>query len=316
MKILITGGAGFIGSNLVEELAKDKNNSIVVIDNLSVTDLNLPLLRKWGVEFYKKDIGDFDDIKDIFIGVDTVFHLAEMNRTKKSIQNPIEANRVNIDGTLNCLESAKLARVKKFVFVSSSSVYAGQRDKLLTEEMPLSPLHPYGVGKLAGEHYARIYYSLYNLKTVTLRFFSVYGPRQLGDIDNAAVVPKFINAIMSGETVEVYGDGQQSRNFTYVKDVVDCVIKMSRTEKAVGEIFNVASDEEISVNQLLVEIERSLGKKPVVRYVPALKGDPARNPADISKVRDVVGWVPKVKVSEGIKETISFQLALRLNPVL
>jgi len=304
MKILVTGGAGFIGSNLVEELAKDKDNKIIVIDNLSVTSRNVPLLKKWGVEFYKMDIGNFSEIKDVFAGIDTVFHLAAMNRAQRSIQNPLEANKTNIDGTINCLESAKSAGVGRFVFVSSSSVYAGQKNKLLTEDMPLFPLHPYGVGKLAGEHYARIYYSLYGLRTIILRFFSVYGPRQLGDIDNAAVIPKFIDAIINDRPVEVYGDGEQTRNFTFVKDVVACAIEASRNEKTVGDVFNIASEDEVSVNQILMEISKRLHKKPLIEYQPSLKGDPLRNPADIQKAKTILGRIPKIKIDEGIRITV------------
>lgn len=308
-KILVTGGAGFIGSNLVEELIKDKNNEIVVIDNLCVTDRNLALLDKWGVKFYKRNIGEFDSIKDLFEGVDVVFHLAAMNRAQRSIQDPLEANKSNIDGTLNCLEASRRAGVDRFIFVSSSSVYAGQRDKLLTEDMPLSPPHPYGVGKLAGEHYARLYHSLFGLKTVTLRFFSVYGPRQLGDIDNAAVIPKFIDAIDNGKIVEVYGDGNQTRNFTFVKDVAKCVIRASEVDEAVGEIINIASEHEVSVNKILEVISEILEKKPIIQYSPRLAGDPSRNPADISKAKRILGQSPKVTIDEGIKKAVEWYLS-------
>lgn len=307
-KILVTGGAGFIGSHLVEELAKDKSNEIIVVDNLSVTDKNLNLLNKWGVKSYNKNIGDYDDIKNLFEGVNVVFHLAAMNRAQRSIQNPLEANKSNIDGTLNCLEASKTAGVDKFVFVSSSSVYAGQRNKLLVEDMPLAPPHPYGVGKLAGEHYARIYHSLYGLKTVVLRFFSVYGPRQLGDIENAAVIPKFIDAICNDKTVEVYGDGTQTRNFTFVKDVVNYVMGASKVDEAVGEVFNIASEQEVSVNQILEAIAGRLNKKPLVNYVPRLAGDPLRNPADISKAKRIFKLVPNVSINDGIIETIDWYL--------
>lgn len=310
MKILVTGGAGFIGSNLVEELV-GKGNEVAVIDDLSVTDKNVKLLKKWGVELFKKDVGDFEAIKDCFHDVEVVFHLAAMNRAQRSIQDPLKANRTNVDGTLNCLEAARRAGVDRFIFASSSSVYAGERNKLLTEDMPLTPPHPYGVGKLAGEHYCRIYYELFGLKMTVLRFFSVYGPRQLGTIENAAVIPKFIELIRKGLPVEVYGDGTQLRNFTYVKDLVEVVIKTAENEETVGDIYNVASDKEVSVNQIINEIAGVLGNKTEINYVAKLKGDPDRNPADISKIKEVLGWNPKTEICQGIRETISSQLPLR-----
>jgi nucleoside-diphosphate-sugar epimerase len=232
-----------------------------------------------------------------------------MNRAARSIEKPLDANKSNITGTINVLEASRRAKVKKFVFSSSSSVYAGQRDKLLTEDMPLSPPHPYGVGKLAGEHYARIYHDIYGLKTVTLRFFSVYGPRQLGTIDKAGVVAKFIHNAMNDLPLELYGDGGQKRNFSYVKDVVNFVILASENDDAVGQVFNVAAEKEVSVKELAVIVKKITGKDSSMVYRPLPAGDPSRNPADITKAKKVFKYAPQYDFPTGIEETFHWYIA-------
>ncbi|USN91828.1 MAG: NAD-dependent epimerase/dehydratase family protein [Candidatus Nomurabacteria bacterium] len=302
MHYLVTGGAGFIGTNLCEELVR-KENKVSVIDNLCISNTNVPFLTDIGVILYKKDIINFEDIKTCFKGVDVVVHLAAMNRAQRSIEMPLEANEVNIKGTLNCLESARQHGVKRFVNISSSSVYANQRDVLLQEDMPLAPPHPYGVGKLAGEHYARIYNELYGLKTVSLRFFSVYGPRQLGSIDKAGVVAKFIHHAMKDLPLEIYGDGTQLRNFSYVSDVVRCVLKACEKDEAVGEIINVANEREVDVNYLASVVKKVVGKEVEIKHTTALKGDPSRNPADTKKCEKLLSFTPGLSFEEGVEKT-------------
>jgi len=305
MNCLVTGGAGFIGTNLVEELVK-QGHKVRVIDNLSVSSSNVGFLKEIGADLQVEDIANYERIQGLFEGIDVVFHLAAMNRAQRSIEYPLAANAANITGTLNTLEASRRSGVKRFINISSSSVYAGVRDGLLSEDMPLAPPHPYGVGKLAGEHYARIYHQLYNLPTVTLRYFSVYGPRQLGDIEKAGVIAKFIHLASQEKPLEIYGDGEQQRNFTYISDVVKLTMKSSEVPNAVGEVINVANPNEVSVHYLADAVEKVM-KKPLERnYLPGLVGDPKRNPADVSKADKLLGFVPEVSFSEGIKRTVEW----------
>ncbi|MFH0775871.1 MAG: NAD-dependent epimerase/dehydratase family protein [bacterium] len=305
MNCLVTGGAGFIGTNLVEELVK-QGHKVRVIDNLSVSSSNVGFLKEIGADLQVEDIADYERIQGLFEGIDVVFHLAAMNRAQRSIEYPLAANAANITGTLNTLEASRRSGVKRFINISSSSVYAGVRDGLLSEDMPLAPPHPYGVGKLAGEHYARIYHELYGLPTVTLRYFSVYGPRQLGDIEKAGVIAKFIHLASQEKPLEIYGDGEQQRNFTYISDVVKLTIKSSEVPNAVGEVINVANPNEVSVHYLADAVEKVM-KKPLERnYLPGLVGDPKRNPADVSKADKLLEFVPEVSFSEGIEKTVEW----------
>lgn len=302
MHYLVTGGAGFIGTNICERLIKD-GHTVIVIDNLSVSDTNVAGLQSLGVTVVVKDISSYEEIFPFFSNVDTVIHLAAMNRAQRSIENPLEANAVNITGTLNCLEAARQNNVKRFINISSSSVYASQRDILLEEDMPLAPPHPYGAGKLAGEHYARIYNEVYGLETVSLRFFSVFGPKQLGTIDKAGVVAKFIHHAVQGMPIEIYGDGKQLRNFSYVSDVVECVMRASVSDASVGQVINVASSKEISVGTL-AEIVQHVTKCDLdIIYSDPLIGDPARNPANTEKCQRLLDYVPVTTFEDGITNT-------------
>lgn len=305
MKILVTGGAGFIGTNLCEALVT-QGHSVRVIDNLSVSDANLPVLQKLGVDFVRGDITNYEHMRDAFSGFEVVIHLAAMNRAQRSIEDPLQANKVNIDGTLNCLEASRQNGVSKFINVSSSSVYAQRDGELLQENMALSPLHPYGVGKLAGEHYARVYHELYGLKTLSLRFFSVYGPRQLGSIDKAGVVAKFIHSAVHNQPLEIYGNGKQLRNFSYVGDVVACVLKAIDFEGNAGEVINVANPKEVDINYLAELVQKVSKKDAEIVHVDPLKGDPSRNPADVRKCEALLGYKAQVDFEEGIEKTLAW----------
>ncbi|MEM2954734.1 MAG: NAD-dependent epimerase/dehydratase family protein [Candidatus Nanoarchaeia archaeon] len=307
MNSLVTGGAGFIGTNLCEALIK-QNHSVTVLDNLSVTSKNIAFLKSLGAEIVVADISNYNKIKNICKNIDIVFHLAAMNRAQRSIENPRLSNKWNVVGTLNMLEAARRADVKKFINISSSSVYANvPKGTLLKEDMPLKPRHPYGVDKLAGEHYTRLYQELYGLNTITLRYFSVYGPRQLGHIKHAGVIAKFIYKILHNQPIEIYGDGEQRRNFTYVDDVVDITIKAGFS-KVSNEIFNVASSYEASINQIAELIQKTLNRKAQINYTKPKIYEPLENPADISKLESVFSYKPQTSIEEGIKKTINWHL--------
>ena len=303
---VVTGGAGFIGSSLVEKLVK-ANAKVKVIDNLSVGKQNVDLLNELNVQLFKKDICDYDDISEIFKDTDYVFHLAAMNRAQRSINDPIMSNKINVNGTLNCLHLSHLNNITKFIFVSSSSVYKGVENKSLEENMYLEPLHPYGIGKLAGEHYCRIYNNLFNLKTVVLRYFSVYGPRQRGDIEHAGVIAKFFLQAKENSDITIYGDGTQKRNFSMVKDVVRGTLLAGITDEAVGEIINLASEKENTVKEIAELIIKITGSKSRITYLEPLKGDPKRNKANTEKAANILDFKAEYSLKKGL-EYINKQL--------
>lgn len=304
MKILVTGGAGFIGTNLSEAL-RAAGHEVIALDNLSVSDHNVARLGSAGASFVKADIADYDAILPHFVGVDVVYHLAAMNRAQRSIENPRGANAANITGTLNVLEAMRTHHVPRIIFISSSSVYTG-REGALKEDGPLAPPHPYGVGKLAGEHYVRIYGELFGIKWTTLRLFSVYGPYQLGDIDKAGAVAKFVHFAHTGKPLPIYGDGSALRNFTYVGDVVRCLMLALEKEASVGEIINVANPKEVSVKQLAEVVLKETASDVGIAHEPALKGDPERNFPDTSKAKLLLGYEPEISVEEGVRKSIDW----------
>jgi nucleoside-diphosphate-sugar epimerase len=305
MKVLVTGGAGFIGSHLCEKLI-DQGHSVTALDNLSITDQNVSALKRKGVKVVVADITDYQKMLDETKGMDMIFHLAAMNRAIKSINDPLKANNVNITGTLNVLEACRKNSVKRMLFTSSSSVYGASKLFPRIETDKPQPTHPYGVGKIAAEYYTNVYFSLYGVKTTVLRYFSVYGPRQLGTIEYAAVIPKFIDKITKGEEIEVYGKGGQRRGFTYVDDVVEGTIKASQSEKSVGETINISSSKEISVNDLIAILEKRLGKKAKIKQTPEVKGDIISNSADTGKARKLLSFEANTSMEEGISRTIDW----------
>ena len=297
---LVTGGAGFIGSSLVEELIA--NGAIVkIIDNLSVTKEHVDFLSNLGADIFEKDICHYEEIEKLFQNIDYVFHLAAMNRAQRSINDPIKSNDINVNGTLNCLHLSHLNNVKKFIFVSSSSVYKGVENESLKEGMFLEPLHPYGIGKLTGEHYCRIYNDLFNLDTIVLRYFSVYGPRQKGDIKHAGVIAKFFLQAKKNSDITIYGNGEQRRNFSMVLDVVKGTLLGAIKEKAIGQIINIASEKEYTVKEIAESIIKITNSKSKIVFLDPLKGDPMRNKADVSKADKILNFKAKYNLQKGLK---------------
>ncbi len=301
MKALVTGGAGFIGSHLAEELAKD--NEVIILDNLSTGRMEniKDMIKKGNVKFVKGSMTDLPLLQDIIGDVDYVFHQGAIPSVPRSIKDPSASNNANINGTLNVLTVSKEAGVKKVVYASSSSVYGDTPEMPKREEMKPNPLSPYAVTKIAGEYYCKVFQEVYGLKTVSLRYFNVFGQRQDPTSEYAAVIPKFITSILDNKPPTIYGDGEQSRDFTFVKYVVEANILAAGSD-ATG-VFNIACGRRITINKLVDMINEILGKdvKPV--YVASRAGDVKHSLADISRAKSF-GYEPKSDFKEGLKETI------------
>lgn len=299
MRCLVTGGAGFIGSHLCLALM-DEGHDVVAIDNMSVSKDNVSLLEENGVEIINADINE-NEIEWCYVGVDVVFHLAAMNRAQRSIENPVAAHHANITGTLQVLEAMRKYKVPKIIFASSSSVYEGGAD-LLKETDALAPLHPYGVGKLASEHYVRVYGLLHGIKWITLRLFSVYGERQLGNIDKAGVVAKYIHLAQQGKPLPVYGDGLQTRNFTYVGDVVRAFLLAMEAD--FSGVLNIAAHKEITVLDIAKLVSLATTTNVAIEHLPELQGDPKKNAADTRRAKYVLGYEARIGFPIGVLRTV------------
>lgn len=289
---LVTGGAGFIGSHLVDALI-EKGDLVLVIDNLS-TGKKEYINPK--AKFFEVDLGDFKRIRPVFEGVDFVFHLAAVPRLVPSIQDPISAHQNNLTSTLNVLVASKEAKVKKLIYASSTSVYGNQKNLPLREETRPNPLNPYALQKYAGELYCKIFAELYGFSTVSLRYFNVFGPRQSSEGDYACVIGIFLRQKKEGKPLTIVGDGNQRRDFSYVKDVVRATILAAEKNVGGGEVINVAAGNNYSVNEL-AEI---IGGPKI--NIPPRPGEIRESLADISKAKKLLGWEPKYNLETGLKE--------------
>jgi UDP-glucose 4-epimerase len=298
-KVVVTGGFGFIGSHLAERLIRD--NEVTVVDDSSTGRLdNVRHLLPEGLALAEGDIATLDLAK-IFEGKDYVFHLAALPSVPRSIRDPVRTHQANLTGTLKVLVAARDAGVKKVVFASSSSVYGDTPTLPKSEDMSLNPKSPYAVTKAAGEMYCQVFEKIYGLKTVSLRFFNVFGPRQDPGSPYAAVIPLFIRAVMDGKPPVVFGDGGQSRDFTYVGNVVEACLKACESDTT--GVFNVACGRSITINRLVAMINELLGKdiKPV--YVPPRPGDIRHSLADITRAGGF-SYSPSGDFREELRETI------------
>jgi UDP-glucose 4-epimerase len=311
LKYIVTGGAGFIGSHIVAELAV-QGDEVVVLDNLFSGKIEniKPFLTHGNVTFVKGSVTDLDLLKKKFDGADGIFHQAAIASVPRSIANPIATNEANVTGTLNVLVAARDCGIKKVVFASSSSVYGDTPTLPKHEDMKPAPLSPYAVSKLAGEQYLQAFHHVYGLQTISLRYFNVFGPRQDPESEYAAVIPKFITAILNGRPVTIFGDGEQTRDFTFVKDVVQANIKAMEIN-AQG-IFNIACNRHISVNDLAALVMEIAGKTIPVRHEPVRPGDVRDSLADILRAQKAFGYHPKYTVREGLEETIAWYLQQNL----
>lgn len=300
MKYLVTGGLGFIGSNLVEYLL-EKKHDVVIVDDLSTGKESY---RNPKATYHNCSIVDVNSMIKITKGVDGIFHLAAWARLQRSINDPLGTNNTNITGTLVLLQAARINEIKNFIFSSSSSVYGKKENPIMKETMSTNPLHPYALQKLAGEMYCKLFSNLFGIRTIMLRYFNVYGPRQVVDGDYALVIGKFMKQKKEGKKMTIFGDGKQTRAYTHVSDVVRAnllAMKFCSAGKIRSEIFNIGTAEETSVN----EIAKMLGGE-VKHIIPNPRGEfeERHKVADYSKALKVLGWRPKVTIQEGIKRLL------------
>jgi nucleoside-diphosphate-sugar epimerase len=303
VKVLVTGGAGFIGSHLVERLLRE-NHDVRVLDNFS-TGRRENILDFAEVEIVEGDVQSYERAHTAVRGCEVVFHQAALPSVPRSVQDPLTTNAANVIGTLNVLLSARDSDVRRVVFASSSSVYGSNRTLPKSEDLSPAPISPYAVSKVAGEGYCRSFSEVYGLETVALRYFNVFGPRQDPRSQYSAVIPKFVTAFLTGERPIVYGDGNQTRDFTFVGNVVDGTVQAMRAENVAGKIFNVACGEQISVNRLLDELRRLTGVELEVQYAAARAGEVVHSHADISRAESELGYRPDIAFDEGLKLTIA-----------
>lgn len=309
IRYLVTGGAGFIGSNLTAALVA-RGERVRVLDNL-VTG-HWELLRRVVsdrsmVEEITGDIRDPAVVAEAMKGVEVVFHEAALGSVPRSISSPVESDAVNVHGTVTVLDGARRAGVRRFVFAASSSAYGDTAVLPKHEDLIPSPLSPYAVTKLACEHYVRVFSQLYGLEAVSLRYFNVFGPNQLPEGPYAAAIPRFVRAALSGEPIEIYGDGEQTRDFCYVANAVQAnLLAASTTARLEGQVVNIAGGRRIALNDLVREIGRVLGREVSVRHAEPRAGDVRHSLADIGRAKALLGYEPTVAWEAGLPATIDF----------
>jgi UDP-glucose 4-epimerase len=305
MRVLVTGGAGFIGSHLVDALVHEGAHEVVVLDDLSTgyaDNINAEARLITG------DVADQDAVAAAVEGAETVFHLAAARAVLRSVEEPLESDRANTHGTLTVLEASRRAGVRRVVSTSSSSVYGGAAVTPTPESAPLLPRSPYAVSKMAAENYARIYWELHGLETVSLRPFNVFGPRQRPDSQYAAVIPLFIEALRAARAPEVHGDGLQTRDFTYVDDTVSAYSAAAHApaEMCAGRVYNVAAEGEHSLLELLEVLQKLLGVSVAPHHVASRAGDVRNSRADCALAHSQLGWNAKVSFEDGLGRTVDW----------
>lgn len=302
MRYLVTGGAGFIGSNIVDELVRRKHK-VTVLDDLSAgKESNLESVRR-EIDFRLGSITDLAAVQGGCKGVDYVIHLAARTSVPKSVVEPLETNSVNIDGTLNVLVAARDAKVRRVVYAASSAAYGETPTLPKVETMQPEPISPYGVTKYVGELYAQVFGRVYELENASVRYFNVFGPRQDPSSQYSGVLSRFMLALIEGAPLTIYGDGEQSRDFTYVDNVVDETLRACEASGASGKVFNGGTGARITLNQVVKVLEKIVGRKIAVSYEPTRSGDIRDSQADVSFAKGVLGYSPTVMFEEGLRRT-------------
>lgn len=305
-KVLVTGGAGFIGSNLADELIQ-QGAKVKIIDNL-ITGFRENLEEIDGdFEFIKGDLNDEASLKKALDGVEIVFHQAAVPSVPRSVDNPAETHDACINGTFSLLLKAKESGVRRVIYAASSSAYGDQDISPKVETMRPEPLSPYAVAKLVGEYYAQVFYRTYGLETLCLRYFNVFGPRQNPSSQYSGVISRFVDALSKGEQPVIYGDGEQTRDFTYVANVVNANIKAAQTDKGIGEVMNVANGEAISLNELFKVLQELLERQDIqVNYEAPRIGDIIHSLADNSLAVEYLGYEKLIGLEDGLSKTIEW----------
>jgi len=303
-KYLVTGGAGFIGSHLSEELVR-RGHTVRVADSL-ITGKRSNLAHVPGVEFLEGDLADEPFAHRAAKGMDYVLHQAAIPSVPRSVKDPVTSNRANVDATLNMLVAARDAGVKRLVFAGSSSAYGNTPTLPKHEGMPTNPLSPYALQKVVGEQYLQMFTRLYGLETVSIRYFNVFGPRQDPSSPYSGVISVFATALLENRSPTIYGDGEQTRDFTYVANVVDGVLRACEADGASGEVINVATAGRISLNKLFTTMRNLVGSDVEPTYVETRAGDVRDSQADITKAKRILGYEPAVSFEQGLERTIAW----------
>lgn len=303
---LVTGGAGFIGSNLADELIK-QGAKVRIIDNLT-TGFRENLEEISGdFDFFEADINDDAALEKAVDGVEVIFHQAALPSVPRSVDNPAETHQACVNGTFNLLNLAREKGVRRVIYAASSSAYGDQEILPKVESMAPDPLSPYAAAKLTGEYYCRVFSNVYGLECIALRYFNVFGPRQNPSSQYSGVISRFIDALMKDEKPVIYGDGEQTRDFTYIANVIDANIKAASSSTGIGQVINTANGEKISLNQLLETLKKITGRENVnAEFLPERKGDVKHSQADNRKAVEMIGYEKMVGLDEGLRRTIDW----------
>ena len=307
-KFLVTGGAGFIGSNICKRLVS-QDCFVRVVDNL-ITGKKSNLSEVIDkIEFIQADMGDSEVAQSAMKDIDVVLHEGALPSVPVSIDNPAATHKHCVDATFTLLLAARDAGIKRFVYAASSSAYGDAPTSPKVETMPASPLSPYAVAKLTGEYYCSVFYKIYGLETVSLRYFNVFGPYQDPASQYAAAIPAFVTAILKGEPPTIYGDGEQSRDFTYIDNVVDANLLAARAKRTQGEVVNIACGQAVTVNEIIDMINNLLGKSVKPTYTPPRPGDVKHSLADITAAKNLIDYKPNVSFNNGLRLAIDWYKA-------
>ncbi len=305
-KCLVTGGAGFIGSNLADELIRT-GAKVTIIDNLSTGSRENLSEIDGDFDFIEADLNDDTAIRKALEGVEVVFHQAALPSVPRSVENPVETHQACVNATFNLLVKARDAGVRRFIYAASSSAYGDQQILPKVETMRPEPLSPYAAAKLAGEYYCRVFYEVYGLETYSLRYFNVFGPRQNPSSAYSGVISRFIDALMKGDTPVIYGDGEQTRDFTFIANVVQANLNAAEAAAGMGEVMNVANGERVSLNELLAVLKDVTGNTEAeARHLEGRKGDVKHSQADNSRAVECLAYKKLVDLEEGLRRTIDW----------